>query len=324
MFIATLNATDVSLENLIWFTVVIKVQTSRRRSSQNSHNVHTSQGNLPNRITNVESATGTLFKFLTKISVSLRTFSLNSRHPIHLCGRLLYRTVFSVQYTRKISTTPINTVRHSQHRFSWNSSMPNAIKCGSCTQNFRETRQYRMPSSADLLQRIFVKLANAECHQVPIFYTEFSWNSSMPNAINCRSSTQNFRETRQCRMSSSANLLYKISTKSVTKYGPSVSQSMTVSSPAAFQTTTARPAALCQESFATVRQTAQSRGLYIRRSLFYFLTKGQEGSRTAAIQHLCPHTRPRHHVETPTVTSPPPHCSIISWTQRKPNWQQSG
>jgi len=135
---------DVWLENLIWFTVVIKVQISRRRSSTTHIMFRTYREVYPNLITNVESKTGTLFKFLKK-SVSLRTFSLNSRHPVHLCGRLLYRTVFKPKEKRTIHE---DNFSHSH-------------KC-----------------SKAFTTRIFVKLVNAECHQVRIFYTKFHPNRS--------------------------------------------------------------------------------------------------------------------------------------------------
>ena len=123
-----------------------------------------------------------------------------------------YRMSPSADLLHKLFVKLVNAECHQVRIFytnvSWNSSIPNVIKCGSSTQNFRETRQFQMSSSADLLHKIFVKLVNAECHQVRIFYTEFSWNSSMPNDTKCGSSTQTFRETRQCRMSS-ADLLHK-------------------------------------------------------------------------------------------------------------------
>jgi len=186
----------------------------------------------PNRTMNVESAIRTSYTFRTKGSVSLRKISLNSRRPIHLCWRLLYRTVFKPKekptiYEEHFSHSH-NTVRHSQHRLSWNSSMTNVI---------------------------------------------------------------------------SADLLYKISPKSVTKYGNHVYVFIC----ALLYPRAQRSARLAVfvKIICHNRQMAQSRSLHTRRSLFYFVTNGQERSRTAAIQHHCPHTDPCPHVETPKVTGPP-------------------
>ena len=122
----------------------------------------------------------------------------------------------------------------------------------------------------------------------------------MPNVIKCGSSIQNFTKI--------GHEIWKL--RLSVHLRPSVSYSMTVSSPAPRQF-------FYQNHLPQSEKRRSLRGLHIRCSLFYFVTNGQERSRTAAILHHCPHTHPRTHVETPTVSSP-----SLNLTQKRTGSQQ--
>ena len=149
------------------------------------------------------------------------------------------------------------------------------VSCTDLYSNRKKSVQYRgkfqpLPQYSKIFTTpIFVKLVNAECHQVWIFYTKFHQNLS-----------RNMEITLKCSFAPFCILQHD------------------------GQFARSPPVFFYQNHLPQSEKRRSLRGLHIRCSLFYFVTNGQERSRTAAILHHCPHTHPRTRVETPTVSSP--------------------